>query len=318
MTAAPRRILIDTDPGIDDAMAIFYALASPELDVVGLTTVFGNNTTEVCTTNALRLLEVAERTDIPVARGAERPLAQEYRGAVDFVHGADGQGDVFGPAPTTTVVDDSVADFIVRTVLGAPGEITLVSVGPLTNIALAMTIEPRLTEHVAEIVLMGGSAFRGGNASPAAEANILNDPEAADIVFGADCPITMAGLDVTESICMTSADLARIATFDSTRSDYLATIIPFYERFYAERNGIDGIWVHDSTAISYLVAPEMFEWTERPIRVDTGHSVCRGRTQPAHGVSDVEGPWAGRRATRILTGCDARAVIDLELGRLAR
>ena len=218
MTKRPTRIIIDTDPGIDDAMAIFYALASPELDVVGLTTIFGNNTTEVCTANALRLLEIAARADIPVARGADRPLNQEYRGAVDFVHGTDGQGDVFLPPPVGAPIDEDAAHFIIRSVMAAPGEITLVPIGPLTNIALAMLIEPRLATKLAGIVLMGGAAFRGGNASPAAEANILNDPEGADIVFGADCPIVMAGLDVTESIMMTGADLARIATFDNVRA----------------------------------------------------------------------------------------------------
>ena len=184
-----RKILIDTDPGIDDAMAIFYALESPELEVVGLTTVFGNAHTDVTTRNALSLLEIAERTDIPVAAGAVKPLAMEYRGPVAFVHGPDGQGGVDLPPPTTAPVDADAAHFIIDTVMSSPGEITLVPLGPLTNIALAMLIEPRLTENVAEIVLMGGAAFVGGNASPAGEANILNDPEAADIVFGADCPI---------------------------------------------------------------------------------------------------------------------------------
>jgi inosine-uridine nucleoside N-ribohydrolase len=164
---------------------------------------------------------------------------------------------------------------------------------------------------------MGGAAFVGGNASPAAEANILNDPEAADIVFGAECPIVMAGLDVTESKVMSPADLGRIATFANQRARHLAAILPFYVNFYAERNRVDGIYVHDSTAISYLLAPHRFEWEERPIRVDTGHSVCRGRTQPAKGVSDVEGPWAGRRSVRILTRSDMPALVELELERLA-
>jgi inosine-uridine nucleoside N-ribohydrolase len=317
MSALPRRIIIDTDPGIDDAMAIFYALASPELDVVGLTTIFGNNTTEVCTANALSLLEIAGRTDIPVARGAERPLNQPYRGPVEFVHGRDGQGDVFLPPPAGRPIDDDAAHFIIETVMDAPGEITLVPIGPLTNIALAMLLEPRLGSNLAGIVLMGGAAFAGGNASPAAEANILNDPEAADIVFGADCPIAMAGLDVTESRVMAVDDLDRIGTFDNPCARHLAAILPYYVRFYAERNRIEGIYVHDSTAISYLLAPELFRWEERPIRVDTGHSVCRGRTQPAKGVSDVEGPWAGRRPVRILTDSDMRAVVELELTHLA-
>ena len=157
--ATARKILIDTDPGIDDAMAIFYALESPELDVVGLTTVFGNAHTSVCTTNALKLLEIAERTDIPVAKGADRPLAMPYRGPVAFVHGTDGQGDVFLPPPTIEAQSIDAAHFIVNAVMQAPGTITLVALGPLTNIAIALMIEPSLGSHLAEIVLMGGNAF---------------------------------------------------------------------------------------------------------------------------------------------------------------
>jgi inosine-uridine nucleoside N-ribohydrolase len=314
----PERILIDTDPGIDDAMAIFYALESPELDVIGLTSVFGNAHTSVCTANALKLLEIADRSDIPVAKGAEAPLAMPYRGPVPFVHGSDGQGNVFLPPPKASPVPIDAAQYIIQSVMNSPGEITLVALGPLTNIATAMRIEPTLTTHLAEIVLMGGNAFVDGNASPAAEANILNDPEAADIVFGADCSIVMAGLDVTEKTLMTSADIARLASIDNPRAQHLAAILPFYEGFYRRRLGIDGIFVHDSTTISYLLAPELYTWVEYPIRVDSGDSFCRGKTQPAAHVSDHETPWDGRRAVRILTGVDARAVVELELTNLSR
>ena len=312
----PRKILIDTDPGIDDAMAIFYTLESPELEVVGLTTVFGNADTVVTTRNALSLLEIAERSDIPVAAGAVKPLAMDYRGAAAFVHGLDGQGGVELPAPATAPLATDAAHFIIDTVMSSPGQITLVPLGPLTNVALAMLLEPRLTQQVAGIVLMGGAAFVGGNASPAGEANILNDPEAADIVFGAECPIVMAGLDVTEQTLMTSSDLRRIATIDSPPARHLSAIVPYYANFYLQRLGIDGIHVHDSSAISYLIAPEHYTWVELPIRVDCGHSFCRGKTLPAKRVSDHEAPWQGRQPVRILTGVDAGAVVELELKRL--
>jgi inosine-uridine nucleoside N-ribohydrolase len=175
-----------------------------------------------------------------------------------------------------------------------------------------------MSSHVAEIVLMGGAVFVGGNASPAGEANILNDPETADIVFGADCPITMAGLDVTERTTMTNADLARIAAIPNDRARHLAAIVPFYAEFYRRRLGLDGIHVHDSTAISYLLAPQHYRWREHPIRVDCGHHVCRGSTLAAQHVSDNERRWEGRRAVRILTEVDDRAVIELELELLAR
>lgn len=314
--ATPRKILIDTDPGIDDAMAIFYALESPEFEVVGLTTIFGNAHTTTCTTNALTLLEIAGRTDIPVAHGAERPLAMPYRGPAGFVHGEDGQGNVNLPAPTTRALDMDAAHFLIETVMASPGEITLVPLGPLTNIALAMLIEPRLTDNVAEIVLMGGNAFCGGNASPAAEANILNDPEAADLVFGASCQVVMAGLDVTEQTVMTTADLAELATIDSDRARYLASIVPFYAAFYRDRAGLDGIYVHDSTTISYMLAPQLFTWAEYPVRVDCAHGVCRGKTLSAQRIADSESAWHGRRNVRILTGVDGPAAVKLELDRM--
>ena len=314
--SASRRILIDTDPGIDDAMAIFYALASPELDIVGLTTVFGNATTETCTTNALRLLEIADRNDIAVARGAERPLAMAFRGPADFVHGKDGQGDVFLPPPSTSAVAGDAAHVIIETVMASPGEITLVPLGPLTNIALAMLLEPRLTRHVAGIVLMGGAAFSPGNASPAAEANILNDPEAADIVFGAQCPIVMCGLDVTEKTVMSRAALATLSTARNKRAQHIAKIMPFYANFYRNRVGLDGIYVHDSTTISYLLAPQHYTTVAHPIRVDTAHGVGRGKTWAAMRVADHESAWAGRGDVTICVGVDADAVVALELDRL--
>jgi uridine nucleosidase len=315
---SPTRILIDTDPGIDDAMAIFFALASPELEVVGLTTVFGNAHTDVCTINALRLLDIAGRSDIPVAQGASRPLAMNFRGPADFVHGTDGQGDVFLPPSTRQALPVHAAQFIIDTVMAAPEEITIVLLGPFTNMALAMLMRPDLTSFVRQIVVMGGAAFVSGNASPASEANVLNDPEAADIVFGADCPIVMAGLDVTHRITMTGADLARFGTIPGERAAHLAAIVPYYAEFYRERSHIDGIFVHDSTTISYLLAPHLFQWKELPIRVDTGSSVCRGKTLPALRDSDEEGPWQGRRPVRILTEVDARGVIELEFEHLSR
>ena len=314
----PQKIIIDTDPGIDDAMAIFYALASPELDVIGLTSIFGNVHTDLATENALRLLEIGDRTDIPVAKGVDSPMAMPYRGPVTFVHGEDGQGNVVLAKPKNTAHPSDAPHFIIEQVRRAPGEITLVALGPLTNLAIAMLLDAQMSAQLAGIVLMGGNAFCGGNASPAAEANVFNDPEAADIVFGADCPIVMAGLDVTEKTVMSPAELDLFATFDNTRAAHLAAITPYYRRFYLERNGLDGIFVHDSSTISYLLAPQHYTWVEQPIRVDCGRSFCRGKTQPAARVSDRETEWSDRRPVRILTGVDAQAVVALELERLRR
>jgi uridine nucleosidase len=149
------KIIIDTDPGVDDAMAIFFALRSPELDVIGLTTIFGNVHTDLATTNALRLLEIAGRADIPVAPGTDHPLAGPFKGPVPYVHGDDGQGNTHLPPPTTAPLPITAAQFIVEQVMAAPGEITLVPIGPLTNIALALRLEPRIAQHVKAVVLMG-------------------------------------------------------------------------------------------------------------------------------------------------------------------
>lgn len=312
----PRKIIIDTDPGIDDAMAIFYALEAPELDVVGLTTVFGNAHTTTCTRNALALLEVAGRSDIPVAHGAERPMAQEFRGPATWVHGDDGLGNTNLPEPTTRPADMDAAHFIIDMVMRHPGEITLVPVGPMTNIGLALLLEPRLAENLAGIVIMGGAAFCPGNASPAAEANIVNDPEAADIMFGARCPIVMAGLDITEKVVMTSDQLALIGTGGNPRSEALARIVPFYEQFHKIRAGLDGIVVHDSTAISWLRTPELFQSVSYPIRVDTSAGIGRGKTWPGTRLRDTETRWANREAVTILVDADTETLVRNEFALL--
>jgi len=316
--AAPTRIIIDTDPGIDDAMAIVYALASPELDVIGLTTVFGNAEVQTCTNNALRILDIAGRPDIPVAQGAGRPLASVYRGPATHVHGINGLADV--PLPDASRGADALdaAHFIIEQVMAAPGEITLVPIGPLTNIALAMLLRPDLPQHLAGMVIMGGAAFAPGNSSPAAEANIMNDPEAADLVFGAECPIVMAGLDVTERTIMTGEQIASLADIPNPRAQLAACILPFYRDFHMTVGGLDGIHVHDSTCISYLIAPHLYGTQRHPIRVDTGDGVGRGKTWPSVRHHFRPGPWADRHPVTILTEVDAVAVVELELERLAR
>ncbi len=207
--AKPKRIIIDTDPGVDDSMAILFAFQSPELQIEGLTTIFGNGGTETTTANALRLVELAGHPEVPVARGAETPLMRPFTGEGWRVHGRNGLGEVDFPAPKGTPDSRRAAQFIVDTVMANPGEITLVPLGPLTNIALAVSLEPRIVEAVKEVVLMGGVIDGRGNASPVAEANIRNDPEAAQIVFQAGWPVTMVGLDVTRQSVMTPEQSGR-------------------------------------------------------------------------------------------------------------
>lgn len=309
------QLIIDTDPGIDDTMALFYALSAPEFDITGITTVFGNAPTSVCTTNALRILEIADRRDIPVAAGAQRPLTSIANAFPDFIHGSDGQGNIHLPAPQTEAADQHAVQFLIDAITNAPGEITLVTLAPLTNIAMALLIHPDLAQSIREIVMMGGNAFVPGNATPTAEANIWNDPEAADIVFAADCPITMIGLDVTEKVKMSPAQLDSIGQHYNPRTAHLGRILPFYRAFHRERYGFDGIHIHDSTTISYLLRPDLFKTVRYPICVET-LGISRGKTWPALSRSDHEDAWTGRRAVNICVGLDGEAAVEMELDRL--
>lgn len=314
MTA--QKIIIDTDPGIDDAMAIFFALNSPELELIGLTTIFGNGFTDLTTINALRLLEIAGRSDIPVAVGAAQPLADHFSEPGVVVHGDDGQGNLHLSPPTTKPVEQNAADFIVEQVMRTPGEITLVPIGPLTNIALALQQEPRIAKAVREVVIMGGNAYCPGNITPSAEANIFHDPEAADMVFGADWSVTMVGLDVTQKTVMTGAQLDKLAQSEKAMSKHLSGIIPFYKDFTLKVNKFDGIYLHDPTTLAYLVAKDAFETKQKPVRVET-QGMSRGKTWPANNHINKWGTaWENRPLVNLCVGVNADKISDLILERL--
>ena len=310
-----RKIIIDTDPGIDDAMAIFLALRSPELELIGLTTVFGNVHTALATTNALRLLEIAGRTDIPVAHGADQPLERPYAGPVPLIHGEDGQGNAHLPAPSTRAINSSAAEFIVQQIMDAPGQVTLVPIGPLTNIALALRLEPRIAQNVAEVVLMGGNAFCAGNATPASEANIHNDPEAADLVFGADWRVTMVGLDVTHNIVMTLAQMRVLETAQNPLARHLSKINPLYLEFVATSAQIDGNYIHDPSAVVYLTHPQAFTTAQHPVCVET-LGISAGKTWPNPFPRRTLPDWAGRPDVNICVSVNSGMVLDVILERL--
>jgi inosine-uridine nucleoside N-ribohydrolase len=309
-----RKIIIDTDPGIDDAMAIFFALQSPELDVVGLTTVFGNAHVDLTTLNALRLLEIAGRADIPVAAGAANPIAVTFPGPSPEVHGHDGQGNVDLPPPTAQPVKETAAEFLVEQIMAHPGEITLVPVAPLTNLGLALRLEPRIAQNVKEVVMMGGAAFVPGNITPAAEANTWNDADAADLVFAAQWPITMIGLDVTHRVMMSRARALSYGEIDTPMAQHVRRILPLYLDFYSKGRKIDGMYVHDSTAISYLLTPELFTTVEYPIMVDTSMGISRGKTWPVTGWATRAANWRseGRRPVRICIDAQAELLLEHE------
>lgn len=278
-----KKIIFDTDPGIDDAMALLFALQSPELEIVGLTTVFGNVWVEQATDNALRLLEFAGYPAIPVAPGAAKPLVVLFDQPAHVVHGANGLGNVDLPTAQHKADPRSAAQFIVETIMAQPGEITLVPVGPLTNIALALELEPRIVENVAEVVLMGGAATVNGNMNPAAEANIWHDPHAADQVFTAAWPITMLGLDVTHQVIMDDAYLTDLR--GSKSGNFIYAISRFYMAFHHQAHGVYAAYTHDPSAIAYLIDPTLFQAEKGPIRV-----VTEGITM-GHTLWDRRGDW---------------------------
>ena len=310
----PRKIIIDTDPGVDDSMAIFLALCSPELEVIGLTSIFGNVHTALATTNALRLLEIAGRADIPVAPGAVDALTRQYEGPVPAVHGADGQGEISLPEPKSQPLDISAAQFIVEQLRAQPGQITLVPLGPLTNIALALRLEPRIAQLSREVVLMGGNALVPGNASPAAEANIRNDPEAADLVFGANWQVNMVGLDVTLRVHMTPDDIAEYERHGKPMSEHITRILPHYRRYFESNYDTQGIFVHDSSAIAYMLEPSLFKTRRWAIRVGT-QGLGRGKTWPQTGRQALPA-WAGRPKATVCVDVDGPGVVKLAADRL--
>jgi inosine-uridine nucleoside N-ribohydrolase len=286
----PQKILIDTDPGVDDAMAILFALRSPELEVLGLTSVFGNTYVDIAALNALRLVELEGNEKIPVAKGAGRPLLISPRSIGDFVHGKDGFGNSYLPPPSGELLDKPAAQFIVETVTRHPHEVTLVPVGPLTNIALALRLEPKIVDLVSQVVLMGGAAYVPGNSSPVAEANIVKDPHAAAIVFGAGWPLTMVGLDVTMKCVMTEKYLEVLGEVGNPATDLIKRILPFYQDYHDQAYGMGGdIHTHDPSAIAYLLNPGLFQTESMPVFVETeGH--CAGQTVPDQGKTLLDSP----------------------------
>ena len=268
-------VILDCDPGHDDAMALLLALGSPELEVVGVTTVHGNQTLEKTTANALRVLELAGRSDIPVAAGAERPLVNEVSVAAD-VHGESGMDGPELPDPTTAPVDAHAVDFIAARLLAAPAPLTLIPTGPLTNIALLLARHPRAAERIRRIVLMGG-AIAEGNVTPAAEFNIWADPEAAARVLASGLDVTMVGLDVTHRALLTPAHAAALR--DAGRiGAVVADLQEFYARFHADVYGWEGTPVHDAVAVAHVIRGDLVRTERRNVEIDLASPLCRGRT----------------------------------------
>ncbi|MCX8024768.1 MAG: nucleoside hydrolase [Thermanaerothrix sp.] len=307
------KVIIDTDPGIDDAMAILLALRSPELEVIGLTSVFGNATIEVTTANALRLVELEGHQAIPVAQGCGQPLVLPLGEVGTYVHGEDGLGNTFPPPPKGRPLPLHAAQFILEALRRFPGEVTLLALGPLTNLALAASLDPEAVALARRVIIMGGAAEVHGNISPVAEANVYNDPHAAAIVFRAGWPVTMVGLDVTTRVVMTPDYWDGLYRAGNTATDFLRAITPFYQQFHDQFYGMGGAThTHDPTAVVYLLAPELFETRRLPVYVET-QGRCMGQT-----VVDWNSQWKNLPRIDVCLGVDADGVLDLIRERLIK
>jgi inosine-uridine nucleoside N-ribohydrolase len=268
----PIPIILDCDPGHDDAIALLLTLASPELELLGVTTTYGNQTLEKTTANALRVLELAGRTDVPVARGADRPLRRELVVAA-HVHGESGlDGPVLPPPQTTASADDALSFMRSRMESGEP--VTLVPTGPLTNVARYLDMHG--ADGIARIVLMGGSIAEG-NMTPAAEFNIWCDPEAAHAVFSSGLDVTMVGLDVTHKAIVGPALTERLRASGRIGS-VVAELNEFFSLYHRRTYGWDGAPIHDAVAVASLVLPDLVETRWVNVEVELESELCRGRT----------------------------------------
>lgn len=270
------KVILDTDPGVDDAMAIAYALCHPEIELLALTTVFGNTSCEFATRNAQYILNCFGATDVAVARGCARPSVQEPLPHPDFVHGADGLGMVYPTQDVTlnaaarhaNVEGLSAPEFIIEAARAAPGEISLVAVGPLTNVAAALALEPELPSLLKQLVVMGGTVIEPGNVSPVAEANFWNDPHAADQVMAGNWPLTIVGLDVTHQIMIGDSHLAALRDQGGDTGNLIWDSSRFYVNFYSSQGAAaeavargeePKCAMHDAAAIAFVIIPEAFE-----------------------------------------------------------
>lgn len=302
---AEHKVILDCDPGVDDALALMLALAAPDkIELLGLTTVAGNVPLEDTTRNARGLLALAGRNDIPVHAGCSRPIMQAV-GYRSKVHGVEGLGGVRLEEAGVPLADRHAVDFIIETVLTHPGEITLCPIGPMTNIALAMIREPRIVGAIREIVFMGGAAFGPGNSTPSAEFNIYVDPHAAHVVVSSGVKLTMFGLDVTRKIVATPERLAALSEIPGHTAQSVLTMLTAYAQ--------GDPCLHDPCVIAYLIASDLFSGVEALLEVDCAAGPGYGRT-----VASVSARHLGERQTncRIITDSDIDGVFELVDKRL--
>jgi purine nucleosidase len=310
----PRKIIIDTDPGQDDAVAILMALASPaELDVLGVVAVAGNVGLHHNANNARKIVELAGRPNIPVYAGCARPMRRHLVTA-EHVHGETGLNGPDLPEPTIPLQEQHGVDYIIDTLMAAePGTITLCTLGPLTNIAMALVKQPAIAERIAEIVMMGGAYFEVGNITPAAEFNIYVDPEAADVVLRCGAPITVLPLDVTHQVQSTPERLQAILGLGNRSGKAVYDMLTFSETFDLNKYGWAGAPLHDPTVIAYLLQPKLFEGRHCNVTIETASELTIGMTV----VDYWHVTGKARNATYLRDG-NAEGFYQLLTERLAR
>lgn len=308
-----RKIIIDTDPGQDDAVAILLALASPELDVLGITTVAGNVPLDLTAKNARIVCELAGRSDVRVFAGCDRPMRRKLVTA-EHVHGKTGLDGIALPDPVMPLAEGHAVDFLIECLREeAPGTVTLCPIGPLTNIATAFERAPDIVDRVAEIVLMGGAYFAVGNITPAAEFNIYVDPEAAEIVFRSGLPLVVLPLDATHKALTTRARVEAFRNLGTRVGHAVASWTDFFERFDMAKYGSEGAPLHDPCTIAYLLKPDLFSGRHVNVEIETEGRLTTGMT-----VADW---WrvSGREANAMFIGdVDADGFYALLTERLAR
>lgn len=306
------KIVIDTDPGQDDAVAILLALASPEIEVLGITTIAGNVPLALTEKNARKICELAGHADMKVFAGAQRPLVRPLVTA-EYVHGKTGLDGPNLPEPSMPLQTTHAVDFLIETLMREDaGSVTICALGPLTNVALALIREPDIAPRIRQIVLMGGGFFEGGNVTPAAEFNIYVDPHAAKTVFEASVPIVMMPLDVTHKALTTAKRVEAFHALGTRTGTATAELLDFFERFDEEKYGTDGGPLHDPCVIAYLLKPELFDGRECNVEVETMSELTMGMT-----VIDWWGVTDRPRNAQVMRTIDHDGFFELLTERLA-
>lgn len=305
-----KHILLDTDPGIDDALAILLALASPEIEVDGISIVHGNCSTQQGTINALSVLELAQAAHIPVASGCELPLVQPSLLAPE-THGNTGLGYAQLPKPAASPKVQHGSDFLIEKIMSQPGKISLVCIGPLTNVALAIRKEPRIVQAVREIFIMGGAIRHEGNTTPLAEFNTYVDPHAAHIVYHSGMPIILTPLDVTYECILTHEDVERLLKINSPITKFIADSTRFYMQFHDEYQKIAGCVINDPLTLALTFMPELCDYQELYVDVDISGGVSMGKT-----FADFYKALNKPANMKVALGVKARAFMELFLDRM--